>query len=66
MLVIRLEFTNCLSEEQTGKILIRLLLQKPSDLGLFCLFMPFWNVTGVQNFRTFSVGQKSLVYHSHI
>ena len=29
-----LEFTKCLSEWQTGKTLIRLLLKKQSDLGL--------------------------------
>ena len=33
----RLEFTKCLSEEQTGKTLIRLLFQMQSDLGLPCL-----------------------------
>ena len=36
-----LEFTKCLSEYQTGKTLIRLLLQKQSDLGLHCLSRPF-------------------------
>ena len=36
-----LEFTKCLSEYQTGKTLIRLLLQKQSDLGLHCLSKPF-------------------------
>ena len=35
-----LEFTKCLSEYQTGKTLIRLLLQKQSDLGLHCLSRP--------------------------
>ena len=29
-----MESTKCLSEKQTGKTLIRLLLQKQSDLGL--------------------------------
>ena len=37
----RLEFTKCLSEKQTGKTLIRLLLQKQSDQGLSCLSRPF-------------------------
>ena len=37
ILVIRLEFTKCLSEKQTGKTLIRPHLQKQSDLGLHCL-----------------------------
>ena len=50
-----LKFTKCLSEYQTGKTLIRLLLQKQSDLGLHCLSIPFWQVTSVQNFRTFTV-----------
>ena len=45
-----LEITNCLSEKQTGKTLIRLLLQKQSDLGLSCLSRPFWQATRVQNF----------------
>ena len=33
--------------------LIRLLLQKQSDLGLSCLSMPFWQATSVHNFRAF-------------
>ena len=37
----RLEFTKCMSEKQTGKTLIRLLLQKQSDLGMYCLSRPF-------------------------
>ena len=37
-----LEFTQGLSEQQSGKTLIRLLLQKQSDLGLPCLSRPFW------------------------
>ena len=32
---------------------MRLLLQKQSDLGLPCLFRPFWQATSVRNFRTF-------------
>ena len=35
-----LEITKYLSEKQTGKTLIRLLLQKKSDLGLPCLSRP--------------------------
>ena len=35
--------------------LIRLLLQKQSDLGLPCLSRPFGLATRVQNFRTFTV-----------
>ena len=50
-----LELTKCSSEKQTGKTLIRLLLQKQSDLGLPCLSKPFWQATSVRNFRTFSV-----------
>ena len=34
-------------EYQTGKTLIRLLLQKQSDLGLHCLSRPFWHTTRV-------------------
>ena len=37
------------------KTLIRLLLQKQSDLGLHCLFRPFWQATSVLKFRTFTV-----------
>ena len=36
-----LEFTIYLSEQQAVKTLIRLLLQKQSDLGLRCLSRPF-------------------------
>ena len=36
-----LEFTICLLEKQTGMTLIRLLLQKQSDLGLHCLSRAF-------------------------
>ena len=46
-----------LSEKQTGKTLIRLLLQNQSDLGLPCLSRLFWKATTVQNFRTF-------IYHT--
>ena len=35
--------------------LIRLLLQKQSDLGLLCLFRSFGQTTGVWNFRAFTV-----------
>ena len=34
-----------------------ILLQKQSDLGQFCLSMPFWQATSVGNFRTF-IGMK--------
>ena len=37
----------CLSEQQTEKTLIRLLLKKQSDLGLHCLSRPFWQTTSV-------------------
>ena len=47
-----LEYTKYLSELQTGKTLIRLLLQKQSDLGLHCLSRTFWHATSVQNLRT--------------
>ena len=36
-----LEFTKCLSEQQTGKTLITLLLHKQSDLDLHCLSRPY-------------------------
>ena len=41
--------------KQTGKTLIRLLLQKQSNLGLLCLSKPFWQETSVPNFRKFTV-----------
>ena len=44
-----------LVRKQTGKTLLRLLLQKQSDLGLCCLSRPFWQAASVQNFRTFTV-----------
>ena len=43
-----LELTKCLSEKQAGKTLIRLLLQKQSDLGLCCLSRPFGQETIVE------------------
>ena len=42
--VSELEFTKPLSELQTGKTLIRLLLKKQSDLGLLCLSRQVANV----------------------
>ena len=42
-----LEFTKHLSELQTGKTQIRLLLKKQSDLGLP---RPYWQVTSVRIF----------------
>ena len=55
----------CLSEWQTGKTLIRLLLQKQSDLGMSCLSKLFWQATSVRNFRTFTV-HKLHFDHVHI
>ena len=46
-----------MSEQQTGKTLIRLI---QSDLGLHCLSWPFWQATSVGNFRTFT-GSWSLI-----
>ena len=51
----RLEIPKCLLEKQTGKTLIRLLLQKQSDLGLPCLSRLIQQVIAVRNFRTFTV-----------
>ena len=45
MWICRAGIHNILSEYQTGNTLIRLLLQKQSDLGLSCLSRPFWQVT---------------------
>ena len=38
-----------------GETLIRLLLQKQSDLGLHCFSRPFGQATSVQNFRASTV-----------
>ena len=38
-----------------SKTLIRLLLQKQSDLGLHCLTKSLGQATSVQNFRAFTV-----------
>ena len=51
----RAESHRMLLEQQRGKILIRLLLQKQSDLDLHCLSMPCWQSTIVRNFRSFTV-----------
>ena len=45
-LVTGLEFTKCLSEQQTGKTLIRLLVRKQSDLGLHCLQIDLFGMFG--------------------
>ena len=45
---LRLEFTKCLSEKQTEKTMIRMLLQKQSDLGLRSLSRPLLLETSVQ------------------
>ena len=42
-----LEVIKSLSEWQTGKTLIRRLLQKQSDLGLHFLSIPFWQAASV-------------------
>ena len=42
-----------LSGMANSEVLIRLLLQEQTDLGLHCLHMPFCQIFGVQNFRTF-------------
>ena len=47
----------CLSDWQTVKALIRLLHQEQFDLGLHCLSWPPFQVTGVQNFRTFHLNE---------
>ena len=43
-------FQKCLSEYQTDKTLVRLILQKQSHLGLRCLSRPLWRATSVCNF----------------
>ena len=41
------KFRTCLQEQQTGKTLIKQLLQKQSDLGLPCLSKHFCQATSV-------------------
>ena len=55
LLLFRSGISKYLSEYQTEKTLIRLLLQGQSDLGLRCLSRPFWRATDVQNLKTFTV-----------
>ena len=38
-----------------NQMLVRLANRKDPDLGMHCLSRPFWQVTSVQNFRTFTV-----------
>ena len=47
---------------QTGRLLIRLFLQKQSDLRLACLSRPFWQATVDQNFRTFTIHIKITIF----
>ena len=49
-----------LSEKQTGKMLIRLILQKQSNLGLSCLSRLSWQATTVPNLSIFTVCQSIL------
>ena len=50
-----LELTKCVSVQQTGKTLIRLLLQMQSDLDLHCLYRPFYQAKSVGIFRTLTI-----------
>ena len=54
--------------KQTGKTLIRLLLQKQSDQGLPCLSRLLWQATTVWNLRTFTVKTiySDILYNSKI
>ena len=60
MLVLGLEFTKCMSDLQTGKTLIRLLLPKQSDLYLHYLSKVFLQETSIQKYRTFAVPRMRL------
>ena len=55
MFIFKAGIVKGLSEKQTGKTLIRLLLQKQSDLGLCFLSRPFWQATSVRNFRKYII-----------
>ena len=55
MLVIRAGIHKLHVRIATGITLIRLILQKQSDLDLHCLSMPFWQATSVQNLRTSTI-----------
>ena len=50
-----LEVPDCSPEQQTRNTLIRLLLQKQSDLGQSSFSMPFLQATSDQNLITFTV-----------
>ena len=54
LLVIRAGMHKMLARIAKGKTLIRLLLQKQSDLGLHYLSRCFWQKTSLGNFRTFT------------
>ena len=55
MLVIKAGIHKILVRIANGKILIRLLLKKQSDLDLHCLSRAFWQATSIQNFRTVTI-----------
>ena len=50
-----LELTKYLSEQQAGKILVRLLLKKHSDLGLHCLSGPSWQSKFYNIYRSLQI-----------
>ena len=59
-----LELNKSLSGKQTRQTLIRLLLQKQSDLGLLGLSRLLWQATDVGNFRSFTIMRLAILYES--
>ena len=49
-----------------GKTLIRLLLQKHSDLGLRCLSRPFWQATTFRIFGVYGAAHGILVFIANL
>ena len=56
-----------IGNREAGTALIRMHLQKQSNIGLHCLSRPLWQATSVQNFRTSTVNilKKAQIYACH-
>ena len=55
MLIFRVRIVKLLARIANREDPDKLLLPKQSDLGLHCISRPFWQATGIQNFRTCTV-----------
>ena len=56
-----------ITNRESGMTMIRLHLQKQSNIGLHCLSRPLWQATSVRNFRTSTVYilKKAQIYACH-